>query len=34
VVVLQTGTLIFTDNASTNQQTVALSGTGIEPNKF
>lgn len=28
---LQAGTLSFTDNAGTNPQTVALSGTGIEP---
>lgn len=28
---LQTGTLVFTDNTGTNPQTVALSGTGVEP---
>jgi hypothetical protein len=31
---LQTGTLSFTDNSGTSPQTVALSGTGIEPGKF
>jgi uncharacterized repeat protein (TIGR03803 family) len=34
VVGLQTGTLSFADNAGPNQQTVALSGTGIEPANF
>jgi hypothetical protein len=31
---LQTGTLSFTDNAGTNPQTVALSGTGIVTASF